>query len=105
MDVCPHLAAAEPPSYISANRNPPNASSITITWTQPTTGATPTGYKIYFWADGHSDTVTVGDGLLPNTRMEPIRVNPAEPVYGIFMVTLSAELPSKPSSPVVYSEK
>lgn len=96
-----HPAAAEPPLDISAYRDPPNASEITVTWTMPTTGPTPTGYIIRYWTDNGQDDVLIESG---NATMAVVPVKPTEPVYSIIMFTLSDMLLSKPSSPVLYSE-
>lgn len=89
----PHPAAAEPPSDISAIRDPPNGSNITITWSEPTTGATPTGYFIHYQVGGDQGNMTVDS----NTTMAEITLKSTELVYCVTMVTLSAITPSKPS--------
>ena len=74
---------------------------LKVTWTKPTTGATPTGYIIHYKADGDQGTVVVSNGT---TTMEVIYVHSTELVYAITMVTLSTMLPSKLSLPTIYSE-
>lgn len=101
-----YFAAAEPPSNITANRDPPNDTLITVTWTEPATVARPTIYIIHYEADGHQSSQSVHFDLPDEWPMTILYVKPEIMVYAITMVTLSssAMLPSIPSSPVVYSK-
>lgn len=82
---CP--AAAKPPVINSTHRDPVK---ITIKWTKPTIGATPTGYIIYYQADDDQGNMRVES----NATMAVISVKPTKKVYTISMVTLSDMLPS-----------
>ena len=89
-----HPAAADPPCDITVNRG---ALVINVTWPKPTTGAPPTGYVVYYQADGDSDLNSI---YVINGLTTVINANPAKLVYKITVVTLSTMLPSKPSAPV-----
>ena len=99
VDVCSHPAAAEPPSNIRFKRDPPNATEITVTWTEPTTGANAVGYFILYKADD----VELPQFVNSTNPMTTIIIDPTRLVYVITVITLSAMLPSKPSSPVIYN--
>ena len=93
---CPS-SAADPPSDITATRDPPTATSITVSWSVPSTGATPTGYIIHYQADGDAGSMTINSGA---TTTAVIAVLSTELVYDITMQTLSTMLPSAWSSTI-----
>lgn len=100
-----HSAAAKPPTGINTQRDPPNASYITVTWMEPTNGVIITSYMIY-WTNGDKGNTTIMNGdELPVPTNARINVDPTEPVYRITMITLTTNdtLPSEESNPV-YSE-
>ena len=84
----------------------PTASNITVTWTAPTSGATPTGYIILYQADGDQGSVMVNSQA--TMAVVQVAANPtiniefqrhkkhriSKFVYSITMVTLSTMLPS-----------
>lgn len=99
-----HPAAAESPCDINTEREPPNASLITVTWPEPTTGATPTGYMIYYWPVGIHDDLQIQPIEGGNTTTAVINVNSTKLEYAVTIITLSDMLPSKPSPLIIYSE-
>ena len=66
---------------------------MVVSWTPSTTGATPTGYVIYYQAAGDQGSVTVDDG---STTQQDIDVQDNQE-YTITMVTLSQHIPSNES--------
>ncbi len=69
-----------------------NATVVRVSWTAPSSGPTPSGYRIYYQAEGDQTFTTVDTGqedieyLLTDLRSDAI--------YNIRMVTLSRFLPS-----------
>ena len=59
-----------------------NTTTIRVSWTAPTSGATPTGYRIYYQVDGEQGSTDVGadktewlrGGFMPN-RTYDININ------------------------------
>lgn len=98
-----HPTAPEPPCDISVDRKPPNADKITITWSEPNTGAPPTGYMIIIWPVDEPKDVRHIEVEGGNATTIMISVDPTKLKYGIIIITLSATLPSKPSL-IVYSK-
>ena len=95
---CPS-SAADPPSDITATRDPPTDTSITVSWSVPSTGATPTGYIIHYQADGDAGgSMMIDSGA---TTMAMITVLETELAYDITMQTLSAGLPSARSTTII----
>ena len=88
-----HFTDAVPPSNIFATQATPTTLDINVVWTEPTTGATPTGYIIYYQGDNDEGSVIVNNGTT-TTAVVRVTANPAKLVYNITMLTLSAMLPS-----------
>ncbi len=69
-----------------------NATAVRVSWTAPSSGPTPSGYRIYYQAEGDQTFTTVDTGqedteyLLTDLRSDTI--------YNIRMVSLSRFLPS-----------
>ena len=64
--------------------------TLLVSWAPSTTGATPTGYVIYYQATGDQGSATVDDG---STTQQDIDVQDNQE-YCITMVTLSQHIPS-----------
>ena len=74
-------------------------STITVYWTPPTVGATPTGYVIYYQAKGEAvESVTINDATLVQHSIVGVQSNK---VYSITMLTLSSMLPSQETTPFI----
>ena len=85
-----YITDTYPPSAIKAAQY---GSTITVYWTPPTVGATPTGYMIYYQASGEEvKSVTVNGGSLTQHDVVGVQENK---VYTITMLTLSHMLPSR----------
>ena len=99
-----HYYTIIPVMTISTDTYPPSAitaaqynSTITVYWTPPTVGATPTGYVIYHQASGEEvKSVTVNGGSLTEHNIVDVSENK---VYTITMLTLSHMLRSQKSRP------
>ena len=85
---------AYPPREVKAAQF---GSTITVYWTPPTVGATPTGYVIYYQAHGEEvESVTLNDGSLTKHNIVGVKANK---VYAITMLTISHMLPSQETTP------
>ena len=84
-------AGAAEPTCTSALHN---GTTITVSWTPPNTGATPTGYVIYYQATGDQGSVTVYSGSATWQEITGQQENQ----YNITIVALSSKLPSKPTT-------
>ena len=91
------IAGATPPTNLTAN--PVDPTSIKVSWTRPTSGATVTGYRIYYRTLGsvpYRGSVDVGANKTQHTVF-----NLHEGfVYTITMVTRSQYLPSTVTAPI-----
>lgn len=92
-----HPKAAEPPCDIRIDRFNDTSFPI-VTWNEPTSGATPTGYVVYLQIDGEKQIHVILNGHLTSEAL--IAVNSTELMYTITVVALSDMLPSKPTFPV-----
>ena len=95
-------AAAETPSNITVNRVTPTATSITVSWSVPSTGAIPTGYIVHYLASGDKGSTIINSGT---TTMVTITVLSTELVYEITLQTLSDMLPSAKSMTITIGSK
>ena len=68
-----------------------------MSWTPPTTGATPTGYIIYYQNSGDQSSVVIDNGTAETWDIIGRQV---DRVYTITTVTLSNQLPSKETAAV-----
>ncbi len=69
-----------------------NATAVRVSWTSPTSGPTPSGYRIYYQAEGDQTFTTVDTGQEDTEYL----LNDLRPgtTYNIRMVALSRYLPS-----------
>ena len=84
----------DPPTVLSATQV--GSTSIRISWTAPTSGATVTGYKMYYRAVGDQGSVDISAN---ETEYVLLGLQYGLP-YTITMVTKSQHLPSRLSSSV-----
>ena len=103
-NVCMHFSTYYRISFVCTVAGEPTglraakgSTTISVTWTTPSGGATPTGYVVYFEAtdggtDSGSETVTNG------TIKQLLITGRNRSSYDISMVAVSAHLPS--STPI-----
>ncbi len=70
-----------------------NATAVRVSWTAPSSWPTPSGYRIYYQAEGHQSFTTVDTGR-EDTEYLLTDLRPGT-TYNIRMVTLSRYLPSE----------
>ncbi len=70
-----------------------NANAVRVSWTAPSTGPTPSGYRIYYQAEG-DQTFTAVDTGQEDTEYLLTDLRPGT-TYNIRMVALSRFLPSE----------
>ncbi len=70
-----------------------NATAVRVSWTAPSSGPTPSGYRIYYQAEGDQTFTTVDTGQ-EDTEYLLTDFRPGA-TYNIRMVTLSQYLPSE----------
>ena len=105
-NVCMHFSTLESIPFICTAAGEPtglratkDSTTISVTWTIPSGGATPTGYVVYFEAtdggtDSGSETVTNG------TIKQLLITGRNHSSYDISMVAVSTHLPSSIVGPV-----
>ena len=82
--------AADPPDGLTAVQV--DATTVLVSWTAPSSGLTPSGYRIYYHAEGDQMFTTADTGQ-NDTEYSLIDLLPCT-TYSIAMVTLSEQLPS-----------
>ena len=92
-----YVAGATPPTNLTAD--PVDPTSINVSWTQPTSGATVTGYRIYYRALGSAPYHGKVDVSANKTQHIVSNLNEGF-VYTITMVTRSQYLPSTVAGPI-----
>ncbi len=71
--------------------------SVMVSWTAPTSGATPTGYRIYYQAAGDSTVIPIDES--PTSTGSLLEGLSAGTTYTIRMLTHSQHLPSSVTDP------
>ncbi len=98
--TCCLFPAAGPPTGVSAVQVD-GTTTVMVSWTAPTAGATPTGYRIYYQAAGDSVVIPIDAGP---TATEHLLVGlSAGTTYTIRMLTRSEHLPSSVTAPEMVS--
>ena len=92
-----HVAGANLPTNITVE--PIDPTSIKVSWTQPTSGAAVTGYRIYYRALG-SVPYHGSEDVSGNKTQHTLSSLHEGFVYTITMVTKSRYLPSTVSGPI-----
>ena len=93
----PYVAGATPPTNITVE--PVDPTSIKVSWTRPTSGATATGYQIYYRALG-SGPYHGSEDVSANKTQHTLSNLHEGFVYTITMVTRSRYLPSTVTGPI-----
>ena len=90
------ILAAAPPTHLTAVQGS-DPTAVNVSWTAPVSGASVTGYRIYYQREGRQGNVDVGDTATQHTLTGlGVEMN-----YSIYLVALSAHLPSPVVGPVV----
>ena len=71
--------------------------TVNVSWTAPVSGDSVTGYRIYYQTEGEQGSVDVGASATQHTLTGLC----GERNYSIYLVALSAQLPSPVVGPVV----
>ena len=93
----PYVAGATPPTKLAAD--PADPTSIKVSWTRPTSGATVTGYRIYYRALG-SVPYHDSEDVSANKTQHTLSNLHEGFVYIITMVTKSRYLSSTATGPI-----
>ncbi len=94
--TCCLFPAAGPPIDVSAVQVDSNT-TVMVSWTAPTSGATPTGYRIYYRGAGDSTVIPIDTGPTATERL--LEGLSAGTTYAIRMLTRSQHLPSSVTDP------
>ncbi len=94
LTCCPFPAAGLPNNFSVVQVD---GVSLLVSWTEPTTGATPTGYRVYYQAAGDSTFTTVDTG--PTATEQLLEGLSAGTTYTIRIVAHSQHLPSSVTDP------
>ncbi len=94
--ICCLFPAAGPPTGVSAVQVD-GTTSVMVSWTAPTSGATPTGYRIYYQAYGDSTVIPIDEG--PTATEHLLEGLSAGTAYTIRILTRSQRLPSSVTAP------
>ncbi len=94
--TCCLFSAAGPPTDISAVQVD-GTTSVMVSWTAPTSGDTPTGYRLYYQEAGDSTVIPIDAGPTATGRL-PEGLS-AGTTYTIRMLTRSQHLPSSVTAP------
>ncbi len=90
LTYCLFLAAGPPTDFSAVQVD--GTTSVMVSWTAPTSGATPTGYRIYYQAAGYSTVIPIDEGPTATERL--LEGLLPETAYTIRMLTRSQHLPS-----------
>ena len=85
--------AAESPTNLAVEQEA--LTSIRVSWSPPVSGATVTGYRIYYQAEGDQGSVDVGANATQHV-LSGLRYGFS---YGITIVTVSPHIPSPSFGP------
>ncbi len=94
--TCCLFPAAGPPTDFSAVQVD-GTTSVMVSWTAPTSGDTPTGYRIYYQEAGDSTVIPIDAG--PTATGHLLEDLSAGTTYTIRMLTRSQHLPSSVTDP------
>ena len=90
-------AAPDPPTGLSATQV--GLTSIRVSWTAPVSGATVTGYRIYYSGGTDQGSADVGASATDSTITIP--QPQSQLTYSISIITLSSQLPSSMAGPIM----
>ena len=82
-------AAAAPPTHLTAVQGS-DPTTVNVSWTAPVSGASLTGYRIHYQTEGDEGSVDVGASATQHVLTGLCGGRN----YSIYLVTLSAQLPS-----------
>ena len=89
--------APDPPTDLSATQVGPT--SITVSWTAPVSGATVTGYRIFYSGETNRGIVDFGASATDHIITIPQPQNRL--TYSISIMTLSSSFPSSIAGPIM----